>query len=313
MAILVLANPDILQDDGYYYYLHNNVSPAFSGLTLASFAAARNNVSARGEEAITIAAIEDEMTKMARAIISNSKRDTTRVEIDSLPTWYRKYGTASSEYSLVGHYFNQGDVSMAQQVLDSLPIRYGLNDTQMRYFAEFDSVFLIAKSIIDDSRGLHEATPGEIASVNAILSGGTHEIGVFVQKAFGDNVVFDPPGPYSFPTCLDHSWLWERKANNSNNQAIPPLTSVRSSDAFLSVSPNPAKDIVYFKYDVPEAKTEMLISVTSVAGQVLKQFTVTDTKGTLTWDTKGVPAGTYMYKLSGNRGVINTGKLVIVK
>jgi hypothetical protein len=309
---VLLNNPDLLRRADYQQFLSTEITPPLSGFFLATLNAMTDSFTKRGKDEARIVSIRAEMDELAKRILLCYKLDTLDANTDSMPIWYRKIASLDAEYNLAGHYFSLGDTTKASQVIDSIPVRFALTDSQDVFYQAYADLYDIAKGILADGRRLNSPDSVEITAVNALINSGPHEFGVFAAKAFGNDATLDPPGPsVGFPNCLEDAWVEARKSNP--NQPLPGLPGLNlEADAQLLVSPNPAKDIVYFKYDVPDGE-KLSISVLNPLGQTSARFILNGSKGAISWDTKAVPAGTYIYQLTGSKGQIKTGKLVIVK
>jgi hypothetical protein len=79
----------------------------------------------------------------------------------------------------------------------------------------------------------------------------------------------------------------------------------------LQVYPNPAKGTVTFAYHGAGNKP-VLIYITDIMGKRVARFEMNSTEK-VTWNTSGIPAGVYLYKLQAEDIVINTGKVIITE
>ena len=309
LVSLLGSNPVVIRNGAFFTFLTEDMTtPTLSDGSETLLADKRDDICSRTMDEARIAGRSAEMMWRAQQIILDAKLDSTGAKQGDLPYWYRKIKNSASYYDLVGYYVSIDDLTTAEAVLDSIPTLFNLSGDKMVYHYSYKRLFNLHESIISNGRNMYDLSEAEADTLTAIsTTGHPHIASITVewdeQLQDGNSVLNLDCGVFSF---INEKAIPEQGEN-------PQLYQLDSKSGSLIVSPNPANDIVYFTYDVPEAKAEMLINVTSVAGQVLKQFTVTDKKGTLTWDTKGVPAGTYMYKMSGKMGVIGTGKLVIVK
>ncbi len=312
LKTIALANPELLQDEEIFEYLTTGIAPPFSEYAISQFTAARNSISVRGEDEAHMGMLHTELSELNKQIIVAIKLDTNDTFYDSLLVWQRKFNTLTGEYSAVGHYFSLGDTTRAQEVLDSIEIKFALSANQILYYEGYKTMFSIMKRILADGRLLNDPDSADIADMNYLINNSIHEISVLAQKSYWATTL-DPPVQDFYRTCVGDGWVLERKAPPQSNNPITPFTQLSSESPYLKVAPNPARELVHFNYSVTDAKGKLSIMVMSAVGQVVKQFSIDNKKGVIDWDTNNVPAGTYLYKLSDNRGTITTGKLVIIK
>ncbi len=83
-------------------------------------------------------------------------------------------------------------------------------------------------------------------------------------------------------------------------------------DTPLSIyaSPNPARHYVEFYYELSDIDTEGLISISDINGILIKSFIVSQNKGAVAWDTRNIPAGSYVFTLK-TKYFEESGKLII--
>jgi hypothetical protein len=77
--------------------------------------------------------------------------------------------------------------------------------------------------------------------------------------------------------------------------------------------PNPSAGHVYFSIDLPETQTVADLLITNLAGQPLRQYTVSGPNAMLELDLSQLPAGTYLFRLSTGVALSKAGRLIIAK
>ena len=80
---------------------------------------------------------------------------------------------------------------------------------------------------------------------------------------------------------------------------------------YTRVYPNPTTDNVTFSYAIPYASNSLVLTVTNLMGQVIKQFSLPDKTGQIQWNTSDLPNGLYLYKLTDQNNVLQIGKITI--
>jgi hypothetical protein len=311
---VVDANPDLLMDNEYYNTLISDLSPPLSDWYKDKLAADRGTITAAGKDVMEISTLSAEMSDLADQIITATRLDTTGTLLDTLAIWYRKMNSLSGEYLLAGHYFSIGDTSRAQEIIDSIAIKFTLGVDDTRDLEDYNEIFQVVKGIIAEGKTLDQADTGDVEAINEIFSTGTYETGIFAQKVLGPSTPEpEPPTPPLFGDCIQDGWVFERHAGTAQQALMPSINSLYSDNPYLKVSPNPARDIVHFTYNIPDKKGELTITITNTVGQIMQQFKVQNGKGVVDWSVINIPSGTYIYNMAENRRKIATGKVAIIK
>ncbi len=87
-----------------------------------------------------------------------------------------------------------------------------------------------------------------------------------------------------------------------------------STEQFVKVYPNPAKDYVMFEYNVPGDNSLLKLSISNIAGQEIETISLSNNnKGNTRWTTGNNPPGVYLYKLYNGNTAIDVGRIVITK
>lgn len=89
------------------------------------------------------------------------------------------------------------------------------------------------------------------------------------------------------------------------------ILNVSMEESLLSQNyPNPASDVTYVNYNMPETPDNAQLQVFNLNGQVVATYQITAQKGQVVINT-GIAAGTYSYSLLNNGNVIATKKLQV--
>jgi len=109
---------------------------------------------------------------------------------------------------------------------------------------------------------------------------------------------------FHFCDCLNTGGNEGFKSNPTGN----PDAFAEMFGGSIVVNPNPAKNWTAFEYTLSGSKTDGIIKITDVTGNIVQTFTVTGEQGTKIWDTRKIKPGIYFYEFVVN-GYSNTGKL----
>jgi hypothetical protein len=74
--------------------------------------------------------------------------------------------------------------------------------------------------------------------------------------------------------------------------------------------PNPSSGIAYVNYDIP-AGSKAFLQVMSICGKIEKQYSLTESNGTLQMNISDMSSGIYFCSLTINNKVVKTSKLII--
>ena len=102
---------------------------------------------------------------------------------------------------------------------------------------------------------------------------------------------------------------------------MPPLAASRQvisfgktyqkSTTLFKAYPNPAKEVVYFNFEVPDAVNNLRIDITNLMGEHVQTIETPYKKGKLHWDTNNVPNGYYFYQLHDGNKLLSVGKIAV--
>ena len=90
--------------------------------------------------------------------------------------------------------------------------------------------------------------------------------------------------------------------------------NLKPSEQSIILTPNPAKDRVRFTRMDAQPLTRIFIIVTDMNGRTVWQSPAnTHNADYIEWQTDNTPSGVYFYTVLDNNGIIQTGRVTIVK
>lgn len=113
--------------------------------------------------------------------------------------------------------------------------------------------------------------------------------------------------------------VWRIAIHDKTNDLWDTLTWIASStasvdyaqsDAEVYAYPNPAGSAFNVDYKVQDASIEL--QLLSITGEVMTTMVRSGNEGRLTVDLTTLPSGLYIYRLSGENGLISTNKVKVV-
>jgi|GEM_PF-3250703 len=106
------------------------------------------------------------------------------------------------------------------------------------------------------------------------------------------------------------SWPAERLTGGALTQTVP---NERKAATGMIVYPNPSKNILYVNYVYDDVcNCERRIEMINVTGNLVKAVRVNDVTGTWSFDTDGLPAGSYIIKMSENGRILHAAHVSVV-
>jgi len=89
--------------------------------------------------------------------------------------------------------------------------------------------------------------------------------------------------------------------------------SATSTASYLAAFPNPAKDNITFKWDLPDGMEIARIAIVDLQGRAIETIRIEGQQGKLEWDTSGLNDGVYIYSIELPDGILATSRLAIIK
>lgn len=200
--------------------------------------------------------------------------------------------------SVVKSYLAKGDTTMALQKANDIQAIQGVNGecaylfTLIKLESAYDN-FEATKRDASLKTGLEaiasDVTKEDFSSANAILK-----------------YIFN--NPYE-------EWIEPFHAPGHRMQPMPEQSnsSTDSKESYLTMYPNPANDVVYFDYQLPENISQATVNVYNYAGMLVQSFTIFGNVGTATQNVSGLSNGLYMFSIISNKTTIAQQKIVINK
>ena len=84
-------------------------------------------------------------------------------------------------------------------------------------------------------------------------------------------------------------------------------------ESYLTMYPNPASDVLYFDYKLPETIAQATVNVYNYAGMLVQSFIIYGNEGTATQNVSGLSNGLYMFSIISNNTSIAQQKIIINK
>jgi hypothetical protein len=304
------ANPEILSAD-MLDHLQNGATPKPLSPPQVQMMMEQADmvVSGRAGYESRISMLGAQMTSIANILVQDMLFDSTQAEIDSVLVWYDNMNSVPAEYAKVSFYTTRADYANAGEVLSNIPVKFELTTEQAQEYSDYTTFWNLVKTIKLEGRKLTEMTPDEAITLTAlhdnsepysIVNGATEAVWAMLT-----------PDPRCFASIRG---IYASGKSGTQQQ---DHTKGKHSDPGrydkVVVYPNPASDHVSFDYSIRQKNSGLTLTVTNSVGTVVKAITLDGSTGQYHWDTRQVPAGVYVYKLSDDKTTFKVGRVVIVK
>ncbi len=178
-------------------------------------------------------------------------------------------------------------------ILDGIPTNYSLSQEQTQDLQRYRTVTnLLAGEDLDN---LKTETLETLATYDE--SGGQTEF--FAKRILTYYGAHYPP-----------EYVFSQPGAGQNSD--PGDGNFEPSKTYVKVSPNPAKDFVIFRVQLPD-DVEGNLEVRDINGRLLLSQTVLEGFHSFEWNTERLSSGVYFYQLLTTTDALQSGKVVLSK
>jgi hypothetical protein len=218
-----------------------------------------------------------------------------------LRNWLSNLGGVESEKQIIATYLQENNFTSALSLANMLPQLYYLQGDGLEEHNDFIQLLQLQQTLYTEGRTMDQLTLSEQGILN--------EIALSNQGSAGaqSKVILELFYDQSFNKCESLQGEASYK-----NHIVNPNQLGESYGLSIAVKPNPARDWAAFDYTLPNDETSAILGITNSEGRVIETISLTGNQGQQLWDTRAVPAGTYIYTIKV-AGFTKSGKLLIVK
>jgi hypothetical protein len=236
-------------------------------------------------------------------IIRSELSDTTEIDLDHIRTWLRNKESRESEYGIVEAWLSESDSAHAVQVLDSIPRKYRFSAIDSTRHNLYKDWVLLRIGFEREEKSIYRLDSLDIEDVEDIAEADTVSLASAQARALLDGI-------YGYDYRIH-----PKKANTGGSGIMAPPTNgniaVATTNAQVTAFPNPAKDVVKFKYKSDKVQGVTWLTIHDINGRMIAQMLLTATDNSVEWRTDGLSAGVYYYKVTGVGNLPK--KLVLIK
>ena len=221
--------------------------------------------------------------------------------MDTVRNWLGYMASPASTCQIIDSYLQEGNVSDALSLLNSIPVIYDLSPEDTVEFNRYKSLKQLQANLITQGRNIFMMDSTEKSLIVSISESSNGVAGSqarnILEFVYGEHYCNCPQLPDSV----------------SHKSYQPPASFLNISEGIdLKVFPNPAKSWTVFEYKLPYNDNDVAINIYSVSGQIENTIYISDVQGQVIWDIRDTKPGTYYYKLQLG-DLMKTGSIVVTK
>ncbi|MDR0789736.1 MAG: T9SS type A sorting domain-containing protein [Bacteroidales bacterium] len=287
-AEVLLSNPDATKRETFTRFM--NDEPNY--LTLLAKQLIEDSWNTRTfrttmESNMSAKASEIEFTQ--RGIIDCILTDTLGVNIEEYRNVLSNINNAHATFELVDSYIGTKDYAMATEILQNM------QNTEFVDSLEIND-YLAYISIISDTNTTN------IDETLLPLSENYTRAGRKAKSLLQFKEIVNDYHPYIVP---------DEEPEQKSARIKGSLADLMNDN--IQVQPNPAKDYVSIIYNIAPQTSQYTFKITDNMGKVLIVEKLKSNKGMQTIDIRALNNGSYVYSVEGEKGIIKSDKLVIIK
>ena len=239
-----------------------------------------------------------EMDEAAYLFTLHIKSDTLSPYVpDSLYTWIGNLESFEGDLWLAREHLALGNLSMANQVFNSIPSKYGLSSSQLTDLSNYSAI-----ANLIDTNSVYTLNAATLSAISAYDNVGGH------AEGWAQNILTWYGGHYSVEYETS-SQVGQQLVKNGQSG----VQTTAHSNYELIVFPNPAIDRVNFLLagEIPEEGFALVVH--DIHGRVIKKFVFDLFKSDVSWNSTGYPSGLYYYQLFSAGKPHESGKIILSK
>ncbi len=314
-AKILIANPDVMRDGHLLEFFLDNHPGLIATEQIADIEDSYDNTTARTTKEGQISTLTAEMQLAATQVITNMLLDTVAAPVDSMVAWLNFVGTVNSEYAKASYYAGLGDYTEADNILSDLPTKYTLTLDEETEYNQYLQMWTTIKDIYTDGRTFEQMSTPELTTFTILHDASIPNDRINVITGTITGIPLSPQWkiPCNLTKYVGHMKQGTTQTSPNRTKANKGIQRNIEKRNVFNVYPNPATDLVTFDFRVPLTKEPVVITITNVAGQTIETFTSETNFGNIRWNTQNISSGVYMYKITTDKLLLETGRVVISK
>jgi hypothetical protein len=316
LLVVCMSNPDATKDEEFLRFLQFDLTnpipqymidliisswdDATARTTIENMVATHNQQMGYSSDKLLI----DLYFKQSLQIDEIDPNDTTNY-FEQINYWLNRSQNVESKYDLAENLFVSGDIETAEQIIESIPVDFGLSDEQQSAHKTYIYFYEFRKALFSAGYSLGELDNNQIDLLFDYTQGTQNFATGMIQ-----NVLC-----FYYDICRDDNL--QEPGNRMMFISHPPnsvnINSWKELSNMVVVSPNPVNDIVTFRYILPSVLQPAFVVICDVTGRETKKVALSDTEGQLSIDVSSFNKGIYYYYVEeGNKKIVR-GKITIAR
>jgi hypothetical protein len=216
-----------------------------------------------------------------------------------------------SYYQLAFMNLEDGDYTLGEQLLNTVPNVFDLNSFQCEELTSLQEYINIRKQMYQNGQFLGTISEDQLDALLDIA-----ETGQGIGRGYARNILnmhglwdFPDMGDEGLKTGLtDNTWQLSAKAVEYER-----LKNVSTENMYLTIAPNPAKDYIIVQLTTEVLFENTYLQINSADGKLIDQIPVTKNLGETIIDVSKLTPGAYTLVLINDKNLLDRTKFVIVK
>lgn len=228
-------------------------------------------------------------TQDAYIIIRDILNDSI-VNLSNLRNWLDNLQDISADYQIIDSWLQQGNTTSAISLVNMLPELYNMDDSALNEYNQYKTIKTMQAQLINEGKNLFQYDSVQIAELYNIANNSKGQAGTIAKNIleFGYGVFFIDCAPLPMgPT--------------KSVKIINPKIITKGNELKITVFPNPANELITFKYSIPDQEQSSYIQIDDLKGQLIDIIILKNLQGEVVWDTWKVPTGVYVYTLKSEK------------
>jgi hypothetical protein len=215
--------------------------------------------------------------------------------------WLGRLGGMQNDIKSVASFVEEGNYSDALALANLFPDLYGLENNELAEYDYYMDLLNLNIALKQQNRSFSDLNDEEynllaFVANNSISHAGAEAKG-WLEHFYGEHFCY----------CLNTNVV----ENKSATAFADPALWAEAMGLKISAEPNPANTWVAFDYELPIGQETALLSIKSVDGKPIAEYSIYGEIGQKVWDSRYIESGTYIYEIVCGEWK-QTGKVVII-
>lgn len=217
---------------------------------------------------------------------------------DSVELWMKKRCTYDNQIQLIEFYLENGDITKANQAYTNFPSDIKMTPQEMEDYNEYAALLNFKISLLQNGKSMAELNANEISDLVNIAE---------VEGFYNSSLLARNALCFFYGICFDYPEL-----ENGDIQNRPNFEEKRDFIQSVMVYPNPAREVVYFYFNMPSSDVIVSIYIFDANGKMVLERDIQAKLGLYSMETQNLHSGNYFFQANSRSGIKYSGKFSIV-